>query len=178
MNWYRLRLVIPTLMVPFLLLTCQHSAEWIKKKRVGYTNLALMRVLHAGKLYFWLIISMKNRLREVFLFFFFLNCFDVLLFKSNLSSASAVCESILFHKSNNYWEKTKSLLDSSWQCFSFPRKSCCDSRFLHLHQFLSGNFLACSLIWTLTSQSGCTPPCFPQRGLQMPCSTSDCSTAL
>lgn len=41
---------------------------------------------------------------------------------------------------------------------SFPRKSCYDSRFLHLHQFLSGNFLACSLIWTFTSQSGCSPP--------------------
>lgn len=68
-------------------------------------------------------------------------------------------KTLMFHKSNNYWE-TLPLLDYSWLCFSFPRKSCCDSRFLHLHQFLSGNFLACSLIWTFTSQSSCSPPCF------------------
>lgn len=58
----------------------------------------------------------------------------------------------MFHKSSNYWE-TQPWLDSSWQSLGFPRKSCCDSRFLHLHQFLSGNFLACSLIWTFTSRS-------------------------
>lgn len=68
-------------------------------------------------------------------------------------------KTLMFHKSNNYWE-TLPLLDCSWLCFNFPRKSCCDSRFLHLHQFLSGNFLARSLIWTFTSQSSCSPPCF------------------
>lgn len=61
----------------------------------------------------------------------------------------------MFYKSSNYWEALL-LLDFSWKCFSFPRKSCYDSRFLYLHQFLSDNFLACSLIWTFTSQSSCS----------------------
>lgn len=72
--------------------------------------------------------------------------------------------------------KGLSLLDLSWLFLSFPRKSCCDSRFLHLHQFLSGNFLVCSLIWTFTSCFSCSPPCFPRRVLQMPCSALHCIT--
>lgn len=53
------------------------------------------------------------------------------------------------------------VVHSLWLCSNFSRKSCCDSKFLYLHQFLSGYFLACSLIWTFTSHSSSSPPFFP-----------------
>lgn len=64
-------------------------------------------------------------------------------------------------------ELRHSALSFFWKCLLFPRKWCRDSRFLPWHQFLSAHFLACSLIWTFTSRSGCSPPpCLP-----LPCSS-------
>lgn len=75
-------------------------------------------------------------------------CLTIKCISLNLSFVGENCD---------YWESL-CLPNSSWKCFGFPRKWCYDSRFLHLHQFLSGNFLASQpymdfhiTVWLLSS---------------------------